>query len=195
MRGRHVHRLDSFNSCRESNTKASIRLLVRVDQMLLEVLGHPETLLPLCAKDSLHSFVRSEELLVGRVLRRAKSLLYKKKAAVTCKFFSLRYAHNFLITWGRDTCQGKVKTFLSTFKEIVHLLALLGPDDLGKLRGDVEGHLKASQLLLSFLGHGSWWKIVKRSTAQCCFLLLLRFLLTLRLAVEWKDLYSMHDDG
>ena len=36
-----------------------------------------------------------------------------------------------------------------------HLLALLGPDDLGKLRGDVEGHLKASQLLLSFLGHGS----------------------------------------
>ena len=79
MRGRHVHRLDSFNSCRESNTKASIRLLVRVDQMLLEVLGHPETLLPLCAKDSLHSFVRSEELLVGRVLRRAKCLLYKKK--------------------------------------------------------------------------------------------------------------------
>ena len=77
MRGRHVHRLDSFNSCRESNTKASIRLLVRVDQMLLEVLGHPETLLPLCAKDSLHSFVRSEELLVGRVLRRAKCLLYK----------------------------------------------------------------------------------------------------------------------
>ena len=98
LRGTHVHRLDSFNSCRESNTKASIRLLVRVDQMLLEVLGHPETLLPLCAKDSLHSFVRSEELLVGRVLRRAKSLLYKKKAAVTCKFFSLRYAHNFLIT-------------------------------------------------------------------------------------------------
>ena len=47
------------------------------------------------------------------------------------------------------------KIFLSTCKEIVHLLALLGPDDLGKLRGDVEGHLKASQLLLSFLGHGS----------------------------------------
>ena len=46
------------------------------------------------------------------------------------------------------------KIFLSTCKEIVHLLALLGPDDLGKLRGDVEGHLKASQLLLSFLGHG-----------------------------------------
>ena len=85
--------------------------------------------------------------------------------------------------------------YLSTFKEIVHLLALLGPDDLGKLRGDVEGHLKASQLLLSFLGHGSWWKIAKWSTAQCCFLCLLRFLLTLRLAVEWKDLYSMHDDG
>ena len=122
MRGRHVHRLDSFNSCRESNTKASIRLLVRVDQMLLEVLGHPETLLPLCAKDSLHGFVRSEELLVGRVLQ----VLFLEVCPQLLDHLRPR-----------------------------HLLALLGPDDLGKLRGDVEGHLKASQLLLSFLGHGS----------------------------------------
>ena len=36
--------------------------------MLLEMLRHPETLLPLVPKYSLHSLVRSEELLVFRIL-------------------------------------------------------------------------------------------------------------------------------
>ena len=43
-------------------------LLVWVDEVLLQVLRHPETLLPLVPKYSLHSLVGSEELLVLRIL-------------------------------------------------------------------------------------------------------------------------------
>ena len=42
--------------------------LVRVSQVLLEVLGHAEALLPLLAKDGLHHLVRGEPLFVLGVL-------------------------------------------------------------------------------------------------------------------------------
>ena len=43
--------------------------LVRVGQMLLQVLGHTKALLTLLAKDGLHGLVRSEPLAVLLILR------------------------------------------------------------------------------------------------------------------------------
>ena len=48
-------------------------LLVRVGEVLLQVLGHPEALLPLLAKDRLHRLVRREPLAVLGVLKHYRS--------------------------------------------------------------------------------------------------------------------------
>ena len=69
--GQHFYRPDLIHASKmHVLVKHHRLLLVGVDQVLLQMLRHPEALLPLGPKDSLHSLVRCEELLVGRILKR-----------------------------------------------------------------------------------------------------------------------------
>ena len=59
-----------------------VPLFIRVGEVLLEVLGHAEALLPLLAKDRLHRLVRREPLTVLRVLKKHQFILAKCRKLV-----------------------------------------------------------------------------------------------------------------
>ena len=70
-------------SCWQLTNTAQDSSLVRVGEVLLEVLGHAEALLPLLAEDGLHHFVRGEPLLVLGILERQRLEL---EYALGCSF-------------------------------------------------------------------------------------------------------------
>ena len=100
--------------------------------MLLQVLGHTEALDLLVSKDGSHGLIRSEPLLVLRVLEflllqvgpEPLDTLNERERVVICE---------------RNAWQG-------SYLRPRDLLSLLGPNDLGQLCGHIELHLHKDQL-------------------------------------------------